>query len=297
MMRTFDSRKGQKWSPPRSPDLELNQQLDELLKEPSVEALQAWRAQCHAEAEGSYFDAKPFVRAVKFGDAWSVQALLELGEVANEEAVLRCLDMCVQAAEAGRNSPTFLRRLDAWHALLDLAVKGNPALQQEALKFVCELPGILIGPGVEEGVEWGQMRFSEVFTPESRQWALPWRGPRDGDPEAYLRPDVPLSAVQLAWASGSWEACRRCLEGGMPLTLTFPASCWPAWTLKAALTGDDHWLDGLEGLPLVDAKAVVDTQRQRRPEPGLEQLHRWVRAEALAEGLPAASVSKTAPRF
>lgn len=296
MVRTFDSRRGQKWNPPRSPDLELNQQLDELLPTREIAALSAWREHCYRQAEGAYFDAKPFLRAVQFGDAWAVKGLQDLGEVATPQAVLRCLDACADTVQGGRDSPTFVRCLDAWHALLDTAVSQRLDLKIEAIGFVASLRSVLPGPGSEEDtLDWEQMRLGEVFTPDTWQAAVPWRGSNDLDPEAYLRPDVKLSPLQLAWASQSWEVCVRLLEAGLPLRASFPHSCWPAWTLKAALSGKREWLVSLEGMALADALAVLK-KNEELPQDN-ERLRAWVRAADLEEGLPVGSSSQAWPRF
>jgi len=299
--RAFDSRKGKKWNPPRSPDMDLNQALRDLVEGQDREALKAWRERCYSTAKGAYFDAKPLVRALQFGGSpWAVLELLAMGETPTPESVMRCLDTCAQTVQAGPDSPTFLRHVEVWHAFLDTVVKADPDLKKEAMLFVATIPSVIAGPRVpndldQEGMGWDHLRLGEVFTPEAWSWNFEWSGPNSDDPEAYLRASVPVSALQLAWAHECWNVCFHLLRGGLSATQTFPSSCWPAWTLKAALSGDKSWMEGVNGLALVDARAVAG--RQHKAHPSLDRLKACIREQEMDVQLPSARSAGVGRRF
>lgn len=306
MKKTLDFSAGPRPIPP-VPHLELNRQLRLLVGGQDLTALRAWREECYRAAEGAYFEARPLMRALQFGGSpWAVLELLAMGEIPTPEMVMRCLDTCVQVAEGGQDRPAFVRQVEVWEAFLDAAVLGDPALKKEAMGFVATIASAVAGPRVsggldQEGLDWEQMRLGEVFTPDTWDLTFEWRGPNSQDSEAYLRAGVPVSALQLAWAHECWDVCFHLLRSGLSARQTFPASCWPAWTLEAAMSGEASWMGGVADLALVDARTLVSARaeagRGGKESPSLGRLLACLREQEMDARLPLARATEVMRRF
>lgn len=46
---------------------------------------------------------------------------------------------------------------------------------------------------------------------------------------------IPLSPLQIAWATQDWGLCRVLLKNGAGVQDTYPRSAWPTWTLEKAM--------------------------------------------------------------
>lgn len=284
--------------------MDLNQALRDLVGGQDQETLKAWRERCYRDAEGTHFDAQPLMRALQFGGSpWAVLELLAMGEAPTPEMAMRCLDTCVQMAQVGRDNPAFLRQVEVWETFLGAAVATQPALKKEAMHFVASIASVVTGPPGADvlGLCWDQMRLGEVFTPDTWQWTFDWRGPNVRNVEECSRSIVPVCALQLAWAHECWDVCFHLLRSGLSARQTFPSSCWPAWTLRAALANDVSWMEGVNDLALIDVRKLVDARAQaglrRDQSPSLDRLHTCMREQGMDERLPLPSEDMARRRF
>lgn len=88
------------------------------------------------------------------------------------------------------------------------------------------------GGGTLNAEAWNRVEegpFSAIFHNDAYTWNHKrevWHG------------RIPLSPLQIAWATQDWNLCGVLLKNGAGVQDTYPRSAWPTWTLQTAMASE-----------------------------------------------------------